>query len=164
MKEDNTLITKACSFYVSEFHLVTMLLPHINRAINSRIKVTTILEKDEEEKIKTLLEKLNLKDENKIIDIGWKRKAINNINLDDILEGAKEEQEVEIIVAGTLEYIDRINETIEEYDNPQNCKIKIINCYFIEDVKDIKTILDNHEIVLNTAGEKTVEEFKLNII
>ena len=33
--QDNNL-TKLCSFYVSDWHLVTMLLPYINQKINPK--------------------------------------------------------------------------------------------------------------------------------
>ena len=66
-------IEKLCSFYVSDWHLVTMLLPYINKQINEKANVITLLENDIDENIKTLIKKLNLKNEQKILDINWKR-------------------------------------------------------------------------------------------
>ena len=37
---------KICSFYVSEWHLVTMLLPYINKELNEKANIITVLEKD----------------------------------------------------------------------------------------------------------------------
>ena len=39
-------VEKICSFYVNEWHLVTMVLPYINKEINEKANITTILEND----------------------------------------------------------------------------------------------------------------------
>ena len=62
-------IEKICSFYVSDWHLVTMLLPYINKEINEKANIITILEKDIEQNIKTLIDKLNLKNKQKILNV-----------------------------------------------------------------------------------------------
>ena len=66
-------IEKLCSFYVSDWHLVTMLLPYINKQINEKANIITILENDIEENIKTLIKRLNLKNEEKILNLNWKK-------------------------------------------------------------------------------------------
>ena len=66
-------IEKICSFYVSDWHLVTMLLPYINKQINEKANIITILENDIEENIKTLIKRLNLKNEEKILNLNWKK-------------------------------------------------------------------------------------------
>ena len=53
----NNNIEKLCSFYVSDWHLVTMLLPYINKEINENANIITILENNIEENIKTLIKK-----------------------------------------------------------------------------------------------------------
>lgn len=55
MKKGTENIEKLCSFYASEWHLTTMLLPYINRELEKNTKIITILEKDIEENIKTLV-------------------------------------------------------------------------------------------------------------
>ena len=67
----NKNIKKVCSFYVSDWHLTTMLLPHINEKINEGVKITTILENDLRENMETLLGKLKLKNTEKILNIDW---------------------------------------------------------------------------------------------
>ena len=37
---------KICSFYVSDWHMVTMLLPYISKQIENNINVETMLQKD----------------------------------------------------------------------------------------------------------------------
>ena len=46
MTENNPNINRVCSFYASDWHLLTMLLPNIDRKINEGVKITTILEND----------------------------------------------------------------------------------------------------------------------
>jgi len=72
-------IKKVCSFYISDWHLVTMLLPNIDKKINKGIKITTITETNLTEKIQALLDKLKIKNKEKILNIGWKTKDVNNI-------------------------------------------------------------------------------------
>ena len=50
MEMSRNHIEKLCSFYVSDWHLVTMLLPYINKQINEKANIITILESDIEEK------------------------------------------------------------------------------------------------------------------
>ena len=66
-------IERLCSFYVSDWHLVTMLLPYINKQINEKANIITILESNIEENIKTLTKKLNLKNEKEILELNWKK-------------------------------------------------------------------------------------------
>ena len=66
MEERKKSMELLCSFYVSDWHIVTMILPYINTQINNGVKVATILEKDLENKMFELLEKLNLKNKEKM--------------------------------------------------------------------------------------------------
>ena len=63
---------RICGFYVSDWHLVTMILPYINKELNEKANIVTILEKDIEKNIKTLISKLNLKNEKKVLKLNWK--------------------------------------------------------------------------------------------
>ena len=62
-------ISKLCSFYVSDWHIVTMLLPYINNEINNNAKIIPIFENNISENIKTLVNKLNLKNREKILNL-----------------------------------------------------------------------------------------------
>ncbi len=61
MKESN--IIKVCSFCINDWHLATMLLPHINKAINKNENIQTIFEKSLKNNIEELISKMNLKTE-----------------------------------------------------------------------------------------------------
>ncbi len=165
MVNENKNITKVCSFYVSEWHLITMLLPHINKTINERNKVTTILEDDAQEKVEILLNKIKIENANNIININWRKKDVSNIKIEELELEETEDIDNEIIIAGSIEYINEANDLIEDYvkNNDFKGRIKIINCYLAEENLNIKEILNDHRAVLNTAGERTTKEFMKSI-
>lgn len=160
-----TKISKVCSFYVSDWHQITMLLPHINKMINEDIQITTILEQDSNEKTQILLSKLRLKNERQIKRIKWDKTENINKKVNEIFENSGNKK-IEIIVSGAKEYINAVNKEIEKYIEEKEedvCEsIKIVNCYNIE-TANVKEILKEHDNVLNTAGEKNKDEFLSSI-
>ena len=155
MKFQEKTLIKLCSFYVSDWHLVTMLLPYINQKINEQAKIATILEKDIKENVDTLVEKLNLKNKEKILNLNW------NKNEKIKIEKAEENQEIIILINGSEEYIQKQNRKLSKYFQTHTIKnnIKIINCYEITEFNgSITEILDEHDKVLNTSGEKEITE------
>ena len=113
----NEKVEKICSFYVSDWHLVTMLLPYINKKIEEKSKITTILEKDIESNIETLVEKLNLKKSEKILEINWKKQEVKKYSkLAQILSKQIDNNATEniILVNGTKEYIDKVNKNLNK--------------------------------------------------
>ena len=165
MEGNSKVISKLCSFYVSDWHLVTMLLPYINKKINEEIQIATILEKEIANNVKTLVEKLNLKNADKIINLNWNSTDSKKYsNISNILENSN--KEIIIIVNGSKDYIEYANKNIEKYIEKnmeqikkQNKKIKVINCYEIVEFNgSIVEILDKHDKILNTSGEKEINE------
>lgn len=160
MNNQKNKISKLCSFYVSDWHLITMLLPYINRKINEEVEIATVLEKDIQNNVKTLVEKLNLKNEREILEVNWKNKSKS---IEDII-GNIITKEVLIIVNGSKEFIDSSNEEISNYlelnkEKFKNTSIKIVDCYEIVEFNgSIVEILDNHDKILNTSGEKEINE------
>ena len=152
---------KLCSFYVSDWHLVTMILPYINKELNEKANIITVLESNIEENIKIILEKLNLKNEKEILKIDWA--DTNGRKYADVSEKlskiSKDTTNI-ILINGTKNYIDVVNNNIEKIlGKIKNTNIKIVNCYEVTDFNgNIKEILDNHNKILNTAGEKKIEE------
>ena len=62
-------------------------------------------------------------------------------------------------ILSTKEFIEKAREEIEN-NLLENKIIEIIDCYDIEDCKyGIKDILDKHDKILNTSGEKNKEEY-----
>lgn len=162
MKEEKGNILRFCSFYVSDWHLVTMLLPYINKKINEGVKIFPILENDITNNVKTLVSRMNLKDESKILNINWTNK---NDKINNIIDNNKNE-EILIIVNGTKEYINKENKKINSYlkENEEeiikaNTKLKIVDCYEIVEFNgSIIEILNSHDKILNTSGEKEINE------
>ena len=152
-----TQITKLCSFYVSDWHLVTMLLPYISKKINEEAKIATILEKNLEENIVTLVEKLNLKNREGILGINWNK----NNNIKTELNKLNDNQEFIIFINGSKEFMEKQNQKIKKYFETHYIKneVKIINCYEITKYEgNVSKILDENDKILNTSGEKEIEE------
>lgn len=162
MKKGNQKIEKLCSFYVSDWHLVTMLLPYINHKIEENSKIITILEHDVEENLKLLLEKLNLNNEEKILSINWKSldskkySEIEKLLSREIKNGT----ENIILVNGCKDYIEKNNFNIEKWvKNSKIQQIKIINFFEVTEFNNhILDILNAHDKVLNTSGEREIED------
>ncbi len=157
MEVQKNNLTKLCSFYVSDWHLVTMLLPYINQKINEQAKIATILEKDIRENVETLVEKLNLKNREKILNLNWSTTK----KIKQSIHTIEENQELIIFINGSKEFIKEQNKKLEKYFSIHfvSAPIKIINCYeIIEFNGSIQEILDNHSKVLNTSGEREINE------
>ena len=160
----NHNIEKICSFYVSDWHLVTMLLPYINKQINEKANIITVLENDIEENLKTLIQKLNLKNENKILSLNWKKG--NGLKYSDVekeMKKLKTKEKLNVVfVNGNKKYIDITNKNIEKYlkdyrDKYREINIKIINCFEVSEFNiNMQEILHNHDKILNTSGEKEI--------
>ncbi len=159
-------IMKLCSFYVSDWHLITMLLPYINKKINEETEIATILENNIKNNVETLVKKLNLKNEQKILNINWSNKnESKQSNISKIIKN-NIGKNILVIVNGNKEFIKNANENIDTYieENIEkiektNTTIKIVNCYEIVEFNgSIIEILDIHDKVLNTSGEKEINE------
>lgn len=159
-------IEKICSFYVSDWHLVTMLLPYVNKEINEKANIITVLEKDIEENIVTLIDRLNLKNKEKILNINWKKS--NGIKYSEIKNKIKQEASEDklniIFITGSKSYMDITNKNIEKFlkENSKKYKqinIKIVNCFEVGDFNtNIIDILSEHTKILNTSGEKAIND------
>lgn len=148
------------SFYVNEVHLITMLLPYMERKLNEESKIYTVLQNSLEKTVNLLLSKLNLKDElkEKIKSIDWKSKNISDYkNLKKQINSSAPKY---IIINGNEKYIREINKMLNKYKkNHEENNMILINCYdIVEFNKNIVNILDNTDKILNTSGEHEIEE------
>lgn len=138
---------KICSFYVSDFHLITILLPYINQKITEEKEIITILQNDVSKSIKRYLKNvknMNIEKE-RILDIRWKEnKQMKKLELDKKI----------IIVSGEESFVEKINRDIVQEVN--NCEL--LNCYKISNTEDISKISSNYNIFLNTSGKINLEE------
>lgn len=157
MGNTNDKIKKICNFYANDWHFAVMLLPYVNENITKGVKITTIFEESMENNVELLLEKLNLKNKSKILEINWKQKD-EIIIRDEIEKSLNESNENLFIVSGSNEYINNVNKIFEEYEFKKlNNKINVMNCFeVLENEKKIDEIIDTHDSLLNTSGEKSL--------
>lgn len=138
---------KICSFYVSDFHLITILLPYINQKILEEKEIVTIFQNDVSKSIKRYLKNiknLNIEKE-RILDIGWKEvKKVKKLDLEEKI----------IIVSGEEDFVRSVNEEI--IDAKEN--FELLNCYKITNTDDISKISSEYTIFLNTSGKTDLTE------
>ena len=138
MVVENNNTEKMYSIYVSDFHLEMILVPYINKKIKNNENIIIQTEKDLKQTIEILIEKMNLKSEEKIkiLNLGWEK-------------GDKElKQNSNIIIIGTKNYIEKINVEIEK--NNIYCK-DIVDCYEFDEIKEeINEVVSNYNKSLNT--------------
>lgn len=161
-------VRKTCGFYVSEWHLVTMLLPNIVSKVEKGVKIDTILSSDIKKEIKEVISRLHINDITKaeVLSINWSNVPENSFNyIKNYLEKTiKENEEIEIIINGTKKEIDYINKNIEYWldmniNKTEGININIINCYEVSEFNsNINSILDEHDYIINTSGEYPVGE------
>ncbi len=135
---------KICSFFVSEFHLLTTILPYINEKILENKKIELVLQKDMTIKVKEYLNKvksLNIKSES-ILKLDWGKKKIDKI--------LKKDNQI-ILVIGDKEFIDEIDSIIN-LDKVE----EIIDCYRLDKNEELDKILDKYEKILSTEGIKSL--------
>lgn len=144
-------IQKLCCFYASDWHLTVMLLPYINKKINENSSIYMRCENDIKEKIEILLNKLSVKNRDKIINISCN----NRVNEEDTSSAEKI-----YIISGNEEFIKNTNEEIEQYYQNKDQKIKIINCYEVNENCRLKEIIqeNGYTKILNTKGEELIEK------
>lgn len=132
---------KICSFYVSDFHLITILLPYINEKITEEKEIITILQNDVSKSIKRYLKNvknINVEKE-KILDIGWKEiKKMKNLDLENKI----------VIVSGEEDFVKNINKELYNLNN-----YELLNCYKINNTEDISRIASEYSVFLNTSGK-----------
>ncbi|MBP3708770.1 MAG: hypothetical protein J6J36_09290 [Clostridia bacterium] len=145
----NECINKVCCLYASDWHLAVMLLPYINKKIQEKNKIYMKFENSIEEKIQILIDKMELKNKNFINEIKWNE----NIQDEEMCENEKI-----YIISGNEEFIEEKNNMIQEYYQNKDEKIKIINCYEInENSSQIDIIRENnYKTILNTNGERVI--------
>lgn len=154
-------IKKTCSFYVSEYHLVTMLLPYIKEKIDEGTSIRTMHEENIEENMVKLVTNLNLETnyKNEILNINWK--AFKVYEYPEIEEELSMSDSINIIISGKYEYVEMMNKNIEKWleSNKTGTNITINNCYDVTDLNEnVSKIIQKHDKLLNTSGEMDVEQ------
>ena len=141
-------IVKACNFYVSEWHLFAALLPYLKEELEKKNEIIIISQDNLEKGIKELVERINIKFEenNGLNKITW-------LNKEFVLEIREDIKPLNIVIQGTIEFIEEVNRYLKENMINIYREVRIIDCYEIYDSNTmLYNILDNHEYVFNTGG------------
>ena len=150
---ENVEAQRYCGLYVNDMHLIVMLIPYIERELEKKEKIITILENDLENEIDTIVKKVNLGREkkNKIKRINWKKNLLSKEQIGEI----KGET---ILIKGSYEFIQSVNEVLKTEDN------RVIDCYDIDTFEqNSRTILEQHNAILNTSGIRKISDmFQIN--
>lgn len=139
---------KLCLFFASDYHFEMISLPYINGKLKENKEVIMITENDLNNTVNIVLERINLKSEEKekIINIDWKSN-----NLDKIKKLENENKEKVIFIKGKEKYIYDINKNINNLISDKNTQV--IDCYDINEVQDnIKEIAKGYSKILSTSG------------
>ena len=135
---------KVCSFYISEFHLFTILLPYINEKISKQKDVTLILEDNLENDLKKYLKNIPIYNKDEILKLEWKKtRKENNVTIKNT-----------VIIIGTKEFVEKIN---LEFENVEEVE-EIINCYKLEEVNEIDEIIKKYNYILRTKGRFNLDK------
>ena len=161
---DRENVKKVCSFCVSDWHFITMLIPYINKKIEENEEVKIHTQQSRFETMRTFLSKLTLNQEakQKLADLNWNGSKINRYyQIQEEIEKSHSDN-ITFIIEGENSYIERVNHYIEKWLNKNkrtNKKVTIINCYEVMQFnQNIEEILAEHNKILNTAGEKEIQE------
>lgn len=160
-------IERVCGFCVSSTHLVAMLLPYINKELNSGNDICSFLGFSLKEQVETLLSNVILDEATKhnMLMINWnENKSYKYSKIEKELKSrVGDVKRLNIIVTGSEKYINSTNENLDKFFNKNSKKIKgevtVINCYEVSEFNDnIKNILDIHDKMINTAGIHEIGE------
>lgn len=149
---------KICAFYASDYHFEIMSLPYIDKKMENKEKIIILTENNLEGTMKTFLAKMNFQEnkKKKILKLDWKNNDIEK--METIKTGMKEQKNMTIFIKGKENYIRKRNQEIEKY-RTKTSKIKIIDCYSVEEVgENLDEVMDQYDKILRTTGEKEIEK------
>lgn len=165
MRLEKINLKRTCSFYISEFHLSTLLLPYITEKVRKNVQIETFIENSIEENIKKVIKGINIEEyiKKEIMKIDWNDFELTKYS--KIVDRIKvEDRDINIIVSGSKEYIENINIGINRLIENLNAKglrdkinVTINNCYPVKEVLSVKEVLDKHDLLLNTSGEVEID-------
>ena len=158
MNENQKTKEKTCAFYASDYHFEMITLPYIEKNLEENKEIVVFTENNLEDTMKTLMSRINLKEEkkNNIYKINWKNDDLNKFK--QIKNDVEMNKDLIIFVKGKENYIKNINKNIEKWTKKQDC-VKIIDCYDVEEIgKHFSEIVTQYENVLSTTGEKKIEK------
>lgn len=138
---------KMCCFYASDFHLEMTILPYINKKMEENKKIIIVTQNNLEESVKILLDKINLKNKEKLLKIDWNNKSVENI---------KKQKNITLIINGNKNFIKEINSKISKMQKEKSSEIEQIDCYLFDEIKEEMNIIrDEYDSALNNLQKNT---------
>ena len=147
-----------CAFYASDYHFEMVSLPYISEKLENKDEIIILTENDLEETIKTVLSRINLKENKKknILKLNWKNE--NTEKLKKIEDDVNKNKNITIFIKGRKMYINNIKQDIKELITDKR-NLKIIDCYDIQEVgENLDQIMSQYNKVLSTTGEKEIKK------
>lgn len=126
---------KTCSFFVSNAHLLTIILPYINEKMNEGKNVKIISQTDLTDEVRMYLKSVKRFNTENIKKVCWKSKQ----NFEDL------DEKTMIFVIGNKNFIKNINfeENIHE----------VVKCCEMKDIEDMQEIVDECDYYLKSDGK-----------
>ena len=144
---------KICSFYASDYHFEMIALPYMCKSLEENKDVVILTENNLNETMKTLLSKMNFKDDKKeaILNLDWENNDLNKFKR--IKRNIENNKNMVIFIKGKENYIKNANQNLEKWISKVE-NLKVIDCYDIEEVTDkANDIISGYDKILRTAGE-----------
>ena len=149
-------VEKLCSFYVSDWHLATMLLPYINKKVDEKVEVIAILETNLKENIKVLLNKLNLKNMEKIDKIDFDK--TNAYKYENIVKKIGDKLNKDYMVkTSTPEEAESVKKLIRKELNSVKIELEAVLDKKIINIQDFLSLQNNDIIILNKKCNSPIE-------
>ena len=126
---------KTCSFFVSDAHLLTIILPYINEKMNEGKNVKIISQTDLTDNVKKYLKSVKKFDTENIRKICWKNKNIFE---------ALDEKTI-LFVIGNKAFVKNFN--LEQ----KVCEI--VNCCEMEELEDMQELIEECDYYLKSDGK-----------
>lgn len=148
---------KICSFYASDYHFEMIALPYMCKSLEENKDVVILTENNLNETMKTLLSKMNFKDDKKeaILNLDWENNDLKKFK--KIKSNIENNHDMVIFIKGKENYIKNANQNLEKWISKTE-NLKIIDCYDIEEVTDrANDIINGYDKILRTAGEMKID-------
>ena len=128
-------------------------LPCMCKSLEENKDVVILTENDLNDTMKTLLSRMNLKEDKKeaILNLDWENNDLNKFK--KIKSNVENNQDMVIFIKGKENYIKNANQNLEKWTSKIE-NLKIIDCYDIEEVTEkANDIISKYNKILRTAGE-----------
>ena len=150
---------RAYMFYVSDYHFEMIGLLNIKKELEENKKVIVLTQNDLEETIKTVLSKINIKEEEKenIEKINWTEKLTTKY--EELQRAAIDGEKISIYIKGDEKYIEKQNDIVKKLIR-NNKNVSIVDCYnFYEVANKSGEIIRKYDQALVTGAKVKADRY-----